>query len=80
VERRRILYFILGGLAAVLVFGLVFAGVAYFIPRFLASSGDSQFRLIVILVAAALLLRNTIKRLQRKRRTKPPSRMNLTSP
>ncbi len=78
-ESRRALYFVLGALAAVLVFALAFAGVAYFVPRFLNYSRDSDHRVVIIIAAAVILLMNILRRHQRRRRAKTPSRMKLTN-
>ena len=78
-EPRRILYFVVGALAATLVFALALAGVAYFVPRFLDYSRDSDHRFLLIILLAVILLMNILRRHQRRRKAKAPPRMNLTN-
>lgn len=79
-EPRRAVYFGLGALGAVVVFALAFAGVAYFVPRFLSYSNDAEHRVVIIIALAVILLMNIFRRHQRRRRGKASARgMKLTS-
>jgi len=75
---RRVLYFVVGAVAAALVFALALAGVAYFVPRFLDYSRDSNNRFLIIILLAVILLMNILRRHQRRRKAKAPARMKLT--
>jgi hypothetical protein len=61
-DSRRVLYFVLGALAAVVLFAAALAGVAYFVPRFLSYSNDSEHRWVIIIALAVILLMNIFRR------------------
>jgi membrane protein DedA with SNARE-associated domain len=78
-DARRVLYFVLGAVGATLVVALAFAGVAYFVPRFLNYTNDYEHRVVIIVAAAVILAMNIFRRQMRRRRAKAPARgMKLT--
>lgn len=85
---RRLMPILLGILVALAAFALLFAGVAYFAPRFLRAAGNGQIRFILIIAMGVLVILNAVGRMRRRKarreqnqraanRSKP---LDLTSP